>query len=72
MTDPLTVLNAEDPPVQPDPEFAARLRRQLESALSLPTGTRGVEMSGTTAALADLTDDVPPPSSGRGPPRCRT
>ncbi|BBZ79622.1 glyoxalase [Mycolicibacterium anyangense] len=59
MTDPLTVLNAEDPPVQPDPEFAARLRRKLESALSLPTGTRGVEMSGTTAALADLTDDVP-------------
>lgn len=59
MTDPLTVLNAEDPPVQPDPEFAARLRRQLESALSLPTGIQGVEMSGTTAALADLTDDEP-------------
>lgn len=40
MTDPLSVLNAEDPPVQPNPEFAARLRQRLESALSLPRNTR--------------------------------
>lgn len=59
MTDPLSVLNAEDPPVQPNPEFAARLRQRLESALSLPPGTQGVEMSGTTTALAELTDDAP-------------
>ena len=34
--DPLDVLRADDLPVQPDPEFAARLRARLESALSLP------------------------------------
>ena len=59
MTDPLSVLNAEDPPVQPNPEFAAQLRQRLESALSLPPGTQGVDMSGTTTALAELTDDAP-------------
>ncbi len=53
--DPLSVLHGGDLPVSPDPEFAARLRRRLESALSLPTGTEGVIMSGTTSALEDLT-----------------
>ena len=34
MTDPFQVLYAEDLPVQPDPDFTARLRARLESALS--------------------------------------
>ena len=51
--DPLDVLRADDLPVQPDPGFSARLRARLESALSLP---EGVEMSGTTQAIADLTE----------------
>ena len=52
--DPLTVLRGADHPVDPDPAFAARLRRRLESALDLPPGTEGVTMSGTTDALAQL------------------
>jgi predicted enzyme related to lactoylglutathione lyase len=51
--DPLSVLHTEDLPVQPDPAFAARLRRQLESALSLP---EGVVMSGTASAIFELTE----------------
>lgn len=54
--DPLTVLRADDLPVQPDPAFAVRLRAQLASALSLPAGTEGVDMSGTAQAIADLTE----------------
>ncbi len=50
--DPLSVLHTEDLPVQPDPAFAARLRQRLESALSLPSGSEGVVMSGTTEAIA--------------------
>ena len=57
-SDPLSVLHTDDPPVQPDPAFAARLRRQLESALSLPE--EGVVMSGTTTAIAELTEPVTP------------
>ena len=53
--DPLDVLHTDDLPVQPDPAFAARLRRQLESALSLP---EGVVMSGTTSAIAELAEPV--------------
>ncbi|WP_099243984.1 VOC family protein, partial [Mycobacterium sp. shizuoka-1] len=56
MTDPLRVLTAEDLPVQPDPDFAARLRTRLESALALPARTQGVTMSGTATAVADLTE----------------
>lgn len=56
-SDPLRVLHTDDLPVQPDPVFAARLRRQLESALSLP---EGVVMSGTTTALAELAEPVAP------------
>jgi predicted enzyme related to lactoylglutathione lyase len=56
--DPLNVLRTEDLPMQPDPEFAARLRARLESAVSLPAGTEGVEMSGTAQAIADLTEPV--------------
>ena len=41
--DPLRVLHTDDLPVQPDPAFAARLRRRLESALSLPKGVRRIE-----------------------------
>ena len=37
--DPLSVLRGTDLPVNPDPEFAARLRSRLESALSLPNRT---------------------------------
>lgn len=50
--DPLNVLRTDDLPVQPDPNFAARLRRRLESALTLP---EGVVMSDTASALAELT-----------------
>jgi predicted enzyme related to lactoylglutathione lyase len=63
--DPFTVLRADDLPVQPDPAFANRLRAQLESAVSLPAGTEGVEMSGTAQAITELTEPVPPPE----PPR---
>lgn len=44
--DPLTVLRADDPPVQPDPEFAARLRSRLEET----TGT--VTMAGAPRKYA--------------------
>lgn len=54
--DPLTVLQSGDHPVPPDPDFAARLRARLESALSLPNRTRGVVMSGTDTAIAELND----------------
>jgi predicted enzyme related to lactoylglutathione lyase len=59
--DPLAVLRADDLPLQPDPAFAARLRARLESALSLPAGTEGVEMSGTARAIAELTEPGTPP-----------
>ena len=38
--DPLRVLRTDDPPVQPDPAFAAALRARLRAALSLPTERR--------------------------------
>ncbi|MDP7703884.1 VOC family protein [Mycobacterium sp. TY815] len=56
--DPLDVLHTEDLPVQPDPGFAARLRRRLESALSLP---EGVLMSGTTTTVSGLNQDSAAP-----------
>ncbi len=67
-TDPLTVLRGDDLPVQPDPAFAARLRARLESALSLPNRTGGVEMTGTDTAIAELNEstDQPEPAA---PPR---
>lgn len=52
--DPLDVLHGGDLPVSPDPEFAARLRERLESALTLPNRTEGVDMSGTDTAIADV------------------
>lgn len=56
--DPLNVLHDGDLPETPDPEFAARLRERLESAVSIfevqPNRTRGVEMSGTDTAIAEL------------------
>jgi predicted enzyme related to lactoylglutathione lyase len=61
-TDPLDVLRANDLPAQPDPDFAGRLRRRLESALSLP---KGVVMSGTASALSELTE----PSAAEAAPR---
>jgi predicted enzyme related to lactoylglutathione lyase len=54
LEDPLNVLRAEDPPVQPDPAFAARLRRRLESALTLPNRAEGVVMSDTDAEIVAL------------------
>lgn len=54
--DPLAVLRGGELPVQPDPAFAARLRTRLESVLSLPDRTEGVEMSGTDTALAELSE----------------
>ncbi|MEZ0359076.1 VOC family protein [Mycobacterium sp. SA01] len=65
MTDPMRVLTTEDLPVQPDPSFAAELRARLESALSLPANTRGVTMSGTAAAVAELNE----PANQAGNPR---
>lgn len=63
--DPLTVLNGDDHPVSPDPSFAARLRTRLEAALTLPTHTQGVDMSGTDTAIADLNQ----PTTTPAPPR---
>lgn len=54
--DPLTVLSGDDHPVSPDPGFAARLRARLESALTLPDHTEGVDMSGTETAIAELNE----------------
>jgi predicted enzyme related to lactoylglutathione lyase len=55
--DPLSVLHTDDLPVQPDPAFAARLRRRLESALSMPDRPQGeIVMSGTAEAISELTD----------------
>ena len=65
--DPLTVLHGDDLPIQPDPAFAARLRRRLESALSLPAGTQGVTMSGTKTALDELIEEHRPEPTA--PPR---
>ncbi|MGV9800030.1 VOC family protein [Mycobacterium sp. NPDC003449] len=61
--DPLTVLGDGELPVAPDPEFAARLRARLESALTLPTRTEGVVMTGTDTAIAELNEPAatPPP-----------
>lgn len=56
--DPLDVLRADDLPTAPDPEFAARLRARLDSALSLP---KGVQMSGTAQAIDELTAPEPTP-----------
>jgi predicted enzyme related to lactoylglutathione lyase len=49
--DPLTVLAGGELPVPPDPVFAARLRARLEAALTLP---KGIDMSGTDTAIAEL------------------
>lgn len=49
--DPLHVFAGGEHPVDPDPEFAARLRARLQSAVGLP---KGVTMSGTDAAIAAL------------------
>jgi uncharacterized glyoxalase superfamily protein PhnB len=65
--DPLTVLHGDELPVQPDPAFAVRLRARLESVLSLPNRTEGVEMSGTDTAIAELTEPAAPVASA--PPR---
>ena len=65
--DPLTVLRAGDLPIQPDPAFAAQLRSRLQSALSLPTRSEGVVMSGTDQAIADLTELTEPVDTA--PPR---
>ncbi|OBG22279.1 VOC family protein [Mycobacterium sp. 852002-51057_SCH5723018] len=59
-SDPLSVLRADDLPVQPDSAFAARLRRRLESALFY----EGVVMSGTASVISELNE----PSAAR-PPR---
>lgn len=63
--DPLTVLSDGELPVAPDPEFAARLRARLESALTLPNRTEGVVMTGTDTAIAELNE----PTTASAPPR---
>ena len=69
--DPLTVLHADELPVQPDPAFAARLRIRLEAAAksgrTLPNRTQGVLMSDTTQAIADLTDETHTPEPAAAP-----
>ena len=67
--DPLTVLHGDELPVAPDPAFAARLRARLESALSLPNRTQGVEMSGTKTAIADLNEPTAEAAVESAPPR---
>jgi uncharacterized glyoxalase superfamily protein PhnB len=67
--DPLTVLHGDDLPVQPDPAFAARLRARLETALSLPNRTGGVDMSGTDTALAELNQPTTSTTATATPPR---
>lgn len=54
MSDPLRVLHTEDLPVQPDPAFSARLRRRLQSALSLPEGILMTEVLDTPPRPAAL------------------
>ncbi|MED5812775.1 VOC family protein [Mycolicibacterium sp. 050232] len=61
--DPLAVLTGADRPVSPDPAFAARLRARLESALTLPERTQGVDMSGTETAIAELNQPAADPDS---------
>jgi predicted enzyme related to lactoylglutathione lyase len=63
--DPLTVLHGDELPVQPDPDFAARLRTRLEDALSLPNRTEGVVMSGTDTAIAELNQPTLAPTAPR-------
>ncbi|MEU0495271.1 VOC family protein [Mycobacterium sp. NPDC006124] len=56
--DPLGVLRGDDLPATPDPQFAARLRARLESAVSLP---RGVIVSDTDVVVAELKTVAPAP-----------
>lgn len=64
--DPFTVLHLHDePPVAPNPEFAARLRARLEAALTLPNRTEGVVMTGTDTAIADLNAPAQAPAPER-------
>jgi predicted enzyme related to lactoylglutathione lyase len=64
--DPLTVLADADLPVSPDPQFAARLRARLESALTLPNRTQGVVMTGTDTAISELNSE---PAAATSSPR---
>lgn len=67
LNDPLCVLCADNRPVQPDPAFAARLRRQLESALSLPAPAERIVMRGTAQNISEWNDvnntQVPRPAA---------
>jgi predicted enzyme related to lactoylglutathione lyase len=67
--DPLSVLHGDELPVRPDPAFAASLRARLESAVSLPNRTRGVVMSGTDTAVAELHEPATEPAVASTPPR---
>ena len=61
MTDPFEALRSADPPVDPDPAFAARLRARLRRALALP---RGVAVTATT--------DTDPAATGAEPAAAAT
>lgn len=67
--DPLHVLASGDLPVEPDPAFAARLRRRLESALDMPNRTEGVIMSGTDTAIDELATTKPETTPAPALPR---
>ena len=59
--DPLSVLHTADLPVQPDPAFAAQLRRRLHAALSMPgRPKKGIVMSSTTQPISESTDTPRP------------
>lgn len=61
--DPLNVLRTDDLPVQPDPAFAARLRRRLESALSLPEGVLVTDTVTDTVTATDARTAAPRPAA---------
>ena len=61
MSDPLAALHAPITPVDPDPDFAARLRRRIERALALPRGVavttttlRGVKFDAMKTSRSDM------------------
>ena len=50
MTDPFAALRVTDVPLDPDPDFAARLRARLERAVALPRGVAPMTATVTTTS----------------------
>ena len=55
MTDPFAALRAPDLPLDPDPDFAARLRARLERTLALPKGVAPMPTTTPVATTSTLT-----------------